>query len=170
MIAPSTWIAAAAIAGALVLAGVQTVRLADEKADHAATVATHASAVAKAAQAHATAATEQRDIFEKRIGEKDAIIVAAQNVQAETRIALARSERAAGGLRDDLAAFIARSSQAGGNPGDGAGGEASGAPVRMLGGLFEEADRFAGIVAGALASSRAAGISCEASYQSLGAP
>lgn len=59
-IALSTWIAAGAIAAAVTVAGVQTVRLSGEQAAHAKTVADHATAGEKAAE-RALALQQERD-------------------------------------------------------------------------------------------------------------
>jgi len=147
--------------------GVQTVRLSDEQAAHATTRASFADERTEAARRTAKAESAQREIFEARIGEKDAIIEAARRTAADRAVALARSERAAGGLRDELAAFIARSGQAGGSPGTGSGSPPGAAPLDLLAGLFGEADRFAGDMAAAFEGSRDAGIACERSYNTL---
>lgn len=166
-ISVTTWIAAGAIVGALALAGVQTVRLSTEQAAHATTRASYADERTKAAQAHAKAIAEQADEFTRRIGEKDAIIQTAQSLAVARATALADMRRAGDGLRDDLAAAIARTGQAGGGAVPGPGGEATAGAVGVLGELFTEADGFAGVLAGALAASRDAGATCERSYESL---
>lgn len=166
-ISVTTWVAAGAIAGALVIAGVQTVRLSSERAAHATTRASYADERTKAAQAHAAAIAEQADEFTRRIGEKDAIIQTAQSLAAARATALADLRRAGDGLRNDLAAAIARAGQAGRDSEAGPGGETAAGAVGVLGELFAEADSFAGVMAGALAASRDAGLTCERQYQSL---
>lgn len=151
----------------LAAVGVQTVRLAEEKTDHAETRASFADERVEALRMHAKADTEQREEFERRIGAKDAIVKAAQDLAAARATALAAARRAGDGLQVDLAAAIARAGQAGRNPDAGGGGETAATAAGVLGGLFAEADGFAGIVAGALAASRDAGATCERSYQSL---
>jgi hypothetical protein len=166
-ISVTTWVAAGAIALALGVAGVQTVRLAHEQAAHANTRAEFADERVAAAFETTRAMAEERDEFERRIGEKDENIKAAQDLAAARGTALANARRAGDGLQVDLAAAIARAGQAGRNPDAGPGGETAASAARVLGELFAEADGFAGIVAGALAASRDAGVTCERSYDSL---
>lgn len=166
-ISVTTWVTAGVGLALVALLGVQTVRLSTEQAAHATTRASYADERTKAAQAHAAAIAEQREEFERRIGAKDATIQAAQSLAASRAAALADLRRAGDGLRSDLAAAIARASKAGGGAQPGPGGETAESPVRVLGGLFEEADGFAGILAGALAASRDAGTTCERQYRSL---
>lgn len=166
-ISVTTWIAAGAIAGGLALAGIQTVRLSSEKAAHATTRASYADERVEALRIHAKAETEQREEYERRIGERDATIKAAQSLAAARTAALADLRRAGDGLRNDLAAAIARARQAGDGAVPGPGGEATAGAIGVLGELFAEADGFAGIVAGAFAASRDAGITCERQYQTL---
>lgn len=166
-IAVTTWIAAGAIAGALALAGVQTMRLSNEQAAHATTRASYADERTKAAQAHARATDEQRAIYESRIKGKDDAIAQAKKVAEDRAVALAGSRRTADSLRDDLAAYLSRADQAGGHPGAGPGSPAAAAPARMLGELFAEADNFAGVLEAAFAGARNAGLICEQSYDSL---
>lgn len=166
-ISVTTWVTAGVGLVLVALLGVQTVRLSTEKAAHATTRASYADERTKVAQAHAVAIAEQADEFKRRIGEKDATIEAAQNLAAARGTALANLRRAGDGLRDELAAAIARTGQAGRGADAGAGGQAAAGAVGVLGELFAEADRFAEIVAGALAASRDAGLTCERSYSSL---
>lgn len=163
----TTWITAGVGAALVACIGVQTVRLANEQARHANTVVTYANERATAAQATQRAEVEQRGIYESRIKGKDDAIQAAQNLAATRGAALADARRTSDGLRTDLADYLARNSQAGGNPDAGPGSPAAIASSRLLGGLFEEADSFAGIVAGALAASRDAGNLCARQYESL---
>jgi hypothetical protein len=166
-ISVTTWVTAGVGLALVALLGVQTVRLSTEKAAHATTRASYADERTKAAQAHATAVAEQADEFTRRIGEKDAIIQAAQSLAAARSAALADMRRAGDGLRGELAAAVARASQAGRNPDAGSGGETAASAVGVLGELFAEADGFAGVLAGAFATSRDAGATCERSYESL---
>ncbi len=166
-ISVTTWVTAGVGLALVALLGVQTVRLSTEKAAHATTRASYADERTKAAQAHAVAIAEQADEFTRRIGEKDAIIQTAQSLAASRATALADLRRAGNGLRNDLAAAIARARQAGGGANSGPGGEATAGAVGVLGELFTEADGFAGVLAGALAASRDAGLTCQRSYESL---
>lgn len=166
-IAVTTWIAAGAIAGALALAGVQTMRLSNEQAAHATTRASYADERTKAAQAHARATDEQRAIYESRIGAKDEIIAQAHRTAAARADSIARLERAAGGLRDERAAYLARAGQTCSDPGADPRGTTACPAASLLDELFGQADSFAGELAGAFEASRAAGLACETSYDSL---
>jgi hypothetical protein len=166
-ISVTTWVTAGVGLALVALLGVQTVRLSTEKAAHATTRASYADERTKAAQAHAVAIAEQADEFTRRIGEKDAIIQTAQSLATARSAAMADLRRAGDGLRDDLAAAIARAGQAGWNSDVGAGGETAAGAVGVLGELFAEADGFAGVMAGAFAASRDAGATCERSYETL---
>lgn len=162
-----TWVSVGAIAAAVGLAGVQTIRLANEQVRHANTVSAYAGEKFRASELHKQAESEQRLIYEARIKEKDNVVKSAQDLAASRAAALVVAKRDASGLRSDLAAYIARNSQASGNPSTGTGGETASTPARMLGGLFEEADSFAERVASALAASRDAGLTCQRQYESL---
>lgn len=163
-----TWVSVGAIAAAVGLAGIQTIRLANEQVRHANTVSAYAVERAAAASLSKIESDKQRSIYEARIKEKDNVVKSAQDLAASRAAALVVAKRDASGLRTDLAAYISRTSQASGNPTIGAGSETTSTPARMLGGLFEEADSFAERVAGALAASRDAGLTCERQYESLG--
>ena len=166
-IALGSWVAGGVGLVLVAAIGVQTVRVAGEKAAHATTRASYADERTKAAQAHARATDEQRAIYESRIKGKDDAIAQAKQIADQRATALAGAKRTADSLRDDLATYIARADQAGGGATIGPGGAAAGTPAGMLGQLFAEADHFAGIMEGAFAASRSAGLTCEQSYDSL---
>jgi len=166
-ISVTTWVTAGVGLALVALLGVQTVRLSSEKAAHATTRASYADERTKAAQAHSVAIAEQADEFKRRIGEKDAIVQTAQSDASTARAALARSERAAGGLRDDRAAYLARSGEACSGASAGPGGAPACQADRVLDELFGQADSFAGSMAAAFEGSYTAGRTCERSYDSL---
>src|SRR6187402_3328382 len=148
-ISVTTWTAAGVGLALVALLGVQTVRLSTEKAAHATTRAEYADARTEASRLHAKAETEQREEYERRIGEKDATIKFAQDLAASRAVALARSVRAGDSLRDERAAYLARSGEACGGASAGTGGAPACPAARVLDELFGQADSFAGSVAAA---------------------
>lgn len=166
-ISVATWVTAGVGLALVAMLGVQTVRLSHEQAAHATTKLEFADARTEASRLQAKAETEQRNEFERRIGEKDALIQAAQSEAATARTALARSVRAGDSLRDERAAYIARAGQACSGAGAGPGGAPACPAVKLLDELFEQADSFAGDLAAAFEGSYIAGRACERQYQTL---
>lgn len=166
-ISVTTWVTAGVGLSLVALLGVQTVRLSTEKADHATTRAEYADARAEASRLHAKVETEQREEYERRIGALNGIIQTAQNAAASARASLARSERAAGSLRDERAAYLARSGQACGNTSASSGSPPACPAARVLDELFGQADSFAGSMAAAFEGSYLAGAACIRQYESL---
>lgn len=78
------------------------------------------------------------------------------------------ADRAADGLRDQLAAFVARSrADVPAHPVPAAGSPPAVGPVDLLADLFRSSESRAGALAAALDASRAAGLACERSYEAL---
>ncbi|WP_372826549.1 DUF2514 family protein [Polaromonas sp.] len=166
-IALTTWIAAGAIAAAVAAAGVQTVRLANEKADHETSKAGFADARAEAGRIHAKAETEQRAEFERRIKGKDDAITFSKNLSESFRMAAVRADAARGRLQLATDGYIAAAGEACRSAVVGAGGTATESPCRVLADLFRRADDRAGILADYAGKAAAAGLTCERSYDSL---
>jgi hypothetical protein len=166
-ISVTSWVTAGVGLALVGLLGVQTVRLSSEKAAHATTKLEFADARTEASRLRAKAETEQREEYERRIGEKDATIQAAQSEAATARTALARSVRAGDSLRDERAAHIARAGQACSGAGTGPGGAPACPAIKLLDELFGQADSFAGDLAAAFEGSYIAGRACVRQYESL---
>jgi uncharacterized iron-regulated membrane protein len=82
----------------------------------------------------------------------------------------ARADVAAGELRDQLALYVAAVRDAPGNTAVGCQRETTDAAIGVLAELFRRADDRAGALAKFADSSRAAGLKCQADYQSLTPP
>ena len=160
----------AVMAGLALALGVQTVRveqgqtaLAQQRAAHAETLANIADLTAKAERA--VRAEEGR-----RAAALERIAHDAQTSIDAARSDAAAADRAAVGLRGQLAAYVARaraaSPRAIAAPAGAAAGP-EGAALDVLAGLFAGADDAAGGLAKALDASRAAGLACEASYGAI---
>lgn len=167
MISTTTWIAAGAIAAALTLAGVQTVRLASEKADFAAAQTEWANTRADAARRRTEAEAVERAEENRRQLEKDNAIKEALAKAAAANAALVRADRAAVSLRDSAAAAVARAREACGSAIPGSPGAPATDPAGVLADVLGRIDERAGILAGYADAARIAGQACERSYDSL---
>ena len=110
------WVLLLAMAGLGALAGWQTLALNAEEAAHAQTRAHHSEQVAKSALATADAEREQRRIESRRASLAQEIANDRLRLDASHRAAVASLRRDADGLRQQLADFAARPSDAGGDP------------------------------------------------------
>lgn len=147
--------------------GVQTVRLADEKADHATTHAAYAGERTKAAQASQRAEKAERELETHRQEKKDEIIELAR--MESKRVAAARESAAIAG-RDMLnaaRALAARACEVSANPAPGPGSAPAPAPAVVLADVLGSTESAERELAEALDRSRSAGLSCERSYDSL---
>lgn len=166
-IALTTWIAAGAIAAAVATAGVQTVRLADEKADHATTKIQAADARAEASRMYAKAETEQREEYERRQKEKDHAIGQAKTKTSVAAAAAGRADRASSSLRKSTAALVAAARKACGSTDPGNGSATAPDPLGVLADVQRRLDERAGVLAKYADAARIAGEACERSYDSL---
>lgn len=166
-IATTTWIAAGVIAVALAAAGVQTVRLANEKTDFAEARATWANTRAEAARIHAKAESVQRMEENRRQLEKDNAILEAKSQLADLAADLVRADRTAAGLRDAARAAAKRASEARGSATTGTGGTPAQDPAGVLADVLASIDERAGILAKIAGERGIAGATCERSYDSL---
>lgn len=164
--------AGAALVLALVGAGTQTVRLANERAAHASTKTTHAQTLrtlaeltTKAYQA-ARAEDARRNAELRKVSDDGQIQIDAARADA------AAAARAAGGLRRQLAAYVAavRGAAGAGGPAAADSGPAATEAVVVLADMFSSADARAGELAAAFDASYAAGSTCERSYDALKGP
>lgn len=167
MIPVTTWAAGAVAVLAIAAAGVQTVRLAGEEADHATTKTQAADARAEASRMHAKAETEQREEYERRQKEKDDAIEQAKTKIAVATAAAARADLAAGSLRESTIALVAAARKACGSSDTGPGGAPASDPIGVLADVQRRADERAGILAKYADAASIAGDACERSYDSL---
>lgn len=166
-IALSTWIAAGAITAAVAAAGVQTVRLAGEKADFAEARTAWANARTEAARLRTKAETEERNEETRRQLEKDNATKDALAKVTVANAAAVRADRAAVSLRESTDALVARARQACGGTNPGPGGTPAADPVGVLADVQRRADERAGVLAKYADAARIAGQACERSYESL---
>jgi len=166
-IALTTWIAAGAIAGAVALAGVQTVRLANERTAHATSKQEFADARTESARLTAQAETEQREKFERRIKGKDDAINQAQKLADGLRLAADRAKRADSKLRQSTAELVARAREACGRSGTGSASATADDPIGVLADVSGRIDERAGVLAEYADRARVAGQTCERQYDSL---
>lgn len=164
-----TYAAGAGLVLALGVAGTQTVRLANERAAHADTKTTHAETLrtladltAKAYQAAQLEAARRNAELRKAADDGQIQIDAA-------RADAAAAGRAAGGLRKQLAAYVAAVRGAAGADSTSAAdaGPPASEAVVVLADMFSGADARAGELAAAFDASHAAGTTCERSYDAM---
>ncbi len=163
----TTYVAAAALASAVIIVGVQTVRLASEKTAFADARSAWADTRAEASRMRAKAETEERNEETRRQLEKDNAIKEALAKAATAGVAAARAERAAVSLRESTDALVARARQACGGAQPGPGGPPAADPIGVLADVQRRADERAGILAKYADAARIAGEACERSYDSL---
>lgn len=163
----TTWIAAGVVAAAVAVAGVQTVRLADEKAAHADTKTQAANARAEASRMFAKAETEQREEYERREKEKSDAVEQAKKKIVVAAAARVRADRAYSELRDSTESLVARARQACQGADAGAGSADATDPIGVLADVQRRADERAGILATYADTLRISGEACERSYDSL---
>ena len=172
------YLAAGAVAGALLAGGIQQTRVSTAKADLAQVRADHAKLVADAAlakaSAHARALEIERELT-ARTQELQATIDKqdqdARHAQAQRQIDRAAAAAAADRLREQLAT-ITRSASAGARvaTSDAAAAagerEAASATVGVLAELYQRCDSRAGVIAEFADRAHAAGLACERAYGS----
>ena len=151
----------------MIIAGVQTVRLAGEKADFAEARATWADTRAEAARMHAKAESVQREEENRRQLEKDNAIEAAKSKLARLGDDLVRANRVATGLRDAAKAAAKRASETRVSSGTGTGGAPAQDAAGVLADVLASIDERAGILAKIADERGIAGATCERSYDSL---
>lgn len=163
-----TYVMGAAIvllAGAL---GVQTLRLSEEKADHARDQAADEKARAMQVAAVLVESERQRRKYEDRIanltGIVDDTIRIAQGVAADAVAARGASDR----MREYAASLVAAARKARGNPAPAVGGAPAADPVDLLAELHRRADARAGELAAIADARGTAGRACERAYDTLG--
>lgn len=158
-----------ALAAALAWGGVQTVRLSNEREAHADTRAAYSEAGRVAAAARAKESETNRTEEARREAAKQKEITHAQEQRRAAVAAAARADRAADGLRDQLATFVsaARARAATPDPGPAGGSPPAGSDLDLLAELYRRADARSGELAKALDVSRAAGLTCERLYEAL---
>lgn len=154
------------IAGLAVVLGLQTLRLANEREDHADTRAAFAETARVAAVAHAQELKNVRTEEARRQAVTDQEVANAQEQRRTALAAAGRAGAAADSLRKQLAGFVSRAPAcpAPADSGLPERGETAGPPVVVLADLFGRADDVAGELAAALDAAHGAGITCEKVY------
>jgi hypothetical protein len=167
LLSPTVWLALA-LAGSALFGGWQTVRLADERADHNATKAAHAVQLARLTD-RALEATEAARAEEARRREAIQEKLDAQTMELERANADAvASADVAGRLRNELArARSASCREAGGNPQAAAPGAPASPPDDLYTDVSRRLDEAADGIARFAEESRARGLLCERIYDSL---
>lgn len=158
------------LAGAVALVawgGVQTVRLAQERTDHAETKVEHEKWVSAAAAATVQAVIEARAEERRRY-------VALQEIADETARSLARARAdgaaavaVAHGLRERLVSVVSAASQCAGDSAAAADGASAGSTIAVFANVQRWLDEAATDIARHADEARIAGIGCERSYNAL---
>lgn len=123
--------------------------------------------------ARALAALRQSEVNREEEGRREAAkqkeIDHAQEQRRAAVAAAARADRAADGLRDQLATFVydASARAAAADPGAASGSPPASPDLDLLAELYRSADARSGELAKALDVSRAAGLTCERLYDAL---
>lgn len=168
--APYRWLALAALGAALLafgalqgarwqenVDGVQIARLQADRAQEraaAALIAQHTEARYRAEEA-------------RRQKEAQDVVKEARTRAARAADDARRADHAAGELRDQLAAFVARARAAAGDPATGAGSPPAAASLDLLADLSGRIDAAAGELARFAESAHGAGLACQRQYDSL---
>lgn len=167
---PKVWMAlgiGAVLAVLLAALGLQTMRLSAAKTELAEVRADFADERARAAAAAQRAEQAARAEEARRQKEKDHAIEEARRRAAAAAADARRADRAAGELRDQLAAFVARARETAGSAGAACGGPPAGTELDVLAQLLGEVES-AGRAMAAEADRRGiAGAACERAYDSL---
>jgi len=166
LLSPKVWIALA-FAAVLAFAGVQTMRLNHAHQQYAELEAQIAQERAKASEAARIAEQEARDEEQRREQRRQEIIDEAEGQTELAKAAASDAERAAAGLRSQLAAFTAAVRRTTKDSEPPKAGEAASDPIGVLALMFERIDRRAGVIARFADESRIAGLACEAYADSL---
>lgn len=159
------WAAAVAVMAALL--GLQTVRLADERADHQTTKADYNQRVANAEKA-GRQAVEDAWAEERRRTEAVQEIANEAQSKLDQALADAGAARSAGErLRDRIAQLTAACRAAASNPDAASSGAPAEATADLLADVQRRLDEAADGIAGFADKSAAAGKACERSYDAL---
>lgn len=161
--------AATAVLALGALAVWQRAEIADGRAALATQSAAYAEAMRMAAAAHARASEDARKEEARREAAKQEEINHAQEQRRAALAAADRADRAAVGLRGQLAAYVsaARANSAAADPAAAGRVETAAPPVVVLADLFGRADALAGELAKAVDAAHGAGLSCERSTDAL---
>lgn len=158
-----------ALAAALAWGGVQTVRLSNEREAHADTRAAYSEAGRVAAAARAKESETNRTEEARREAAKQKEITHAQEQRRAAVAAAARADRAADGLRDQLATFVsdARARAAAPDPGPAGGSPPAGAELELLADVLRGVEQAGRAMAAEADAYRTPGVAAERSYDAL---
>lgn len=162
-----TWALGAALAVVAAGAGLQTVRLANEKRAHADTQVAHSRKLIAMADAAITGEQVARAEEQRRQEALQEIVHDTQKALSKVRSDAAAAESVAQRLRGQLATLTARGREGGGDPSPGPGSPPAGDSIGVLADVLGRADRRAGILAEHADSARTAGHACERAYDAL---
>lgn len=165
---PIPWLAAgAALIAVSALAGLQTIRLANERAAHADTRAAWQAQAADGERLGRLAEAQAREI-ERRRAESVAEVSAQAEAQNERlRRDLLASRGTADRLRRAVADTAARCRSASTDPAPAGSGETARATGDVLAELHSRIDEAAGIIAAHADAARVAGQACEQAYEGV---
>ena len=155
------------LAAALLLAGVQTWRLAGEQAEHADTRARHAEQVADLERASREAAQAARTEERRRTAEVQKAADEAHQALERARADAAAATDAGQRLRDRLASLTAACGRAAGDAGPAVSGPSAVATADLLADVQRRLDEAADGIARHADAARAAGLACQRSYDAL---
>ena len=167
MIPGTTHILTAAMVAALALAGWQTLRLADARADAAQARQALADYRADVAQASAAAASAALAETARRQAQLTEITDHADTQIAAARADAVRARAAADRLRIAARAAAGACDAGAADPASPDAGTPATGPGLVLSDVLSRADDTAGELASALDAARAAGLACERAYDSL---
>jgi hypothetical protein len=156
-----------ALAGALLLAGWQTLRLSGEQSDHADTRARHAEQMQAMFEAARQAGEQARTEERRRTAEVQKAADEAHQALERARADAAAATDAGQRLRDRLASLTATCGRASGDAGPAVSGPSAVATADLLADVQRRLDEAADGIARHADAARAAGLACQRSYDAL---
>lgn len=164
---PLTWIAIIAATASFAVAGIQTVRLADEQSDHAKTKAEHAQQVATAAKATTDAVEVKREIERIQRSATTKEIDRAHNLASAARTDASHADAVGRRMLDQLATLAASTSKAGPDTDAAAGSSSTSGPGLVLTDLLGRLEPRGRELAAFLDQARISGLACERIYDAM---
>ena len=158
---------AIALAGALVLVGVQSWRLTNEQRDHALTQATFSVVMTKAAEAARAAEAAARIEEQRRVAALEGVIHETESKLAQARADADRAADAGQRLRQRLAELAGSCRGTTGDPTAAGAGTTTGSTGDLLADVQRRLDEAADQLARFADASHTAGLACQRSYEAL---
>ena len=156
-----------ALAGALLIAGTQSYRLAAEQSSHAATRIAHAEQLIELERAAIKAEQNARAEEQRRAAALQGVIRETERNLARARADAATAASAGDRLRQRIAALAGSCRSATSHTAVAGAGQAAEATADMLAGVFGRIDEAVRGIAEHADSARSAGAACERAYESL---